>query len=186
MTMSYRIYVLSLALLLAGCGAPYIGDARGPESALVFGHISVPRRLSHVYLYELGKAYIGTLNMPRATVYRNGNFVFTNLKPGKYYIAGFADRTNTFWLTYNDASLERALIDVAPGKLVFAGSYTVTNVESQWLVRHPPLPSAQRARNPGATCAAGARHRLGDPHGGAAQGTALRSRPTSLGRTVRR
>ena len=147
MTMSYRIYVLSLALLLAGCGAPYIGDARGPESALVFGHISVPRRLSHVYLYELGKAYIGTLNMPRATVYRNGNFVFTNLKPGKYYIAGFADRTNTFWLTYNDASLERALIDVAPGKLVFAGSYTVTNVESQWFgngsfdIRHSRRPS---------------------------------------------
>lgn len=119
-----------LSVVLSACAAPHIPDQTAPDDSLVFGHIDVPRRLSHVYLYELGRAYIGTLNMPRATVYRNGNFAIPNLRPGRYYIAGFADRTATYWLTYSKPALEKALITVGSGQVLFAGSYQVTNVES--------------------------------------------------------
>lgn len=126
----YSLMAVLSVLLLSGCAAPRIPGQQAATDSLVFGHIDVPRRLSHVYLYEVGRAYIGTINMPRATVYRNGNFAIPNLRPGKYYIAGFSDRSATYWLTYSKPSLEKALISVGAGQVLFAGSFKVSNVDS--------------------------------------------------------
>ncbi|HKK06049.1 MAG TPA: hypothetical protein VKA50_09390 [Gammaproteobacteria bacterium] len=126
-----RLVVLCAAALgLAGCAAPGV-PSRDAGTGLVFGHITVPQRLTHVYLYEMGRAYIGTLNMPRATVYRNGDFAFANLQPGDYYLAGFTDRTRTYWVNYTKGSLQRALIHVGKDQVLFAGAFQITDVDSK-------------------------------------------------------
>lgn len=124
------IWPLLLSLVLAACAAPGV-PSRQDGTSLVFGHITVPQRLAHVYLYEVGHAYIGTLNMPRATVYRNGDFAIANLRPGDYYLAGFTDRSRTYWVNYSKSSLKRGLIHVGKDQVLFAGAYQVTDVDSK-------------------------------------------------------
>lgn len=125
------LLLLGLSLLLAACAAPAVAPRAAGQGSLVFGHLTVPHRLRHVYLYQVGHAYIGTLNMPRATVYRNGDFVFANLSPGDYYLAGFTDLSTTYWLNYSKSSLQRALLHIGQNQVLFAGSFQVTNVESK-------------------------------------------------------
>jgi|GEM_PF-3330069 len=124
------ILVLVLSVFLVACAAPGVAP-RQDDTSLVFGHITVPQRLTHVYLYEVGHAYIGTLNMPRATVYRNGDFAIANLRPGDYYLAGFTDRSRTYWVNYSKSSLKRGLIHVGQDQVLFAGAFQVTDVDSK-------------------------------------------------------
>lgn len=117
-------------VMLGGCAAPSVATRDG-DGSLVFGHITVPQRLTHVYLYAVGRAYIGTLNTPQAIVYRNGDFVFANLSPGDYYLAGFTDLSTTYWLNYSKSSLQRALIHIGKSDVRFAGAFQVTNVDNE-------------------------------------------------------
>jgi len=125
-----HVVVCAAVLGVAACAAPGV-PSRDEGTGLVFGHITVPQRLTHVYLYEMGRAYIGTFNMPRATVFRNGDFVFANLQPGDYYLAGFTDRTRTYWVNYSKGSLQRALIHVGKDKVLFSGAFQITDVDSK-------------------------------------------------------
>lgn len=123
--------LLAVAVALTGaCTTAPVPPVSEPERGMIFGHIGTPHGIKAVYLHEVGKAYFGAINMPRAHIRRNGNFMFVNLTPGRYYLAGFDDGAAPYWIPHDKDSIRRASVELKPGGLLYIGSYRVANVEA--------------------------------------------------------
>lgn len=117
-----------LSLTLAACAGFPVGEPSAPDRGMIVGHIEMPGTLRAVYLHEVGKAFVGGFNRPRAHIQRDGNFMFLDLKPGRYYLAGFDDGQAPYWIPHDEASIRQAIIELRPGGIAFAGSYRVSNI----------------------------------------------------------
>ncbi len=124
------IPALLLTLVLAGCAPAPVAPVAAPERGMIYGHIAVPGGLRQVYLHEVGKAYVGNINLPRGRVLRDGSFVFVNLEPGDYYVAGFDDGQAPYWLSYDEHGPGRSLLRLPRRGMLFAGSFRVDHVEA--------------------------------------------------------
>lgn len=122
--------LLAIALFLSACASPPVAPVGDAGRGMIVGHIGAPHGIKAVYLHAVGKAYIGAINMPRAHIQRNGNFMFVNLAPGRYYLAGFDDGTAPYWIPHDKESIRRAGVELKPGGLLYIGSYRVANVEA--------------------------------------------------------
>lgn len=116
--------------LLAACGVAPVDPVAAPQRGMIYGHIDLPGRLRQVYLHEVGKAYVGNINLPRGRVLRDGSFLFVNLEPGDYYVAGFDDGQAPYWLNYDEKGLRRSVLHLPAKGMVFAGSFQVSHVEA--------------------------------------------------------
>ena len=121
-------------LMLNGCGGPRIHSAeqwtlptkKNPESAMFVGRIDLPDgkrlKLADVNLQLWGKVYFHSGNVPRGEknyVMDNNYFVVPNVKPGKYWFAGFYAAGG-----YNRLPAKKSeFIEIKPGEVKFLGSW---------------------------------------------------------------
>lgn len=124
------VFVLAL---LAGCASAPVPQMEDASHGVIVGRIEAPTRVTEVYLHQVGRPNLGGFNAPRATIQRSGTFIFVNLPPGRYYLAGFDDGLAPYWIPYDKDALERVTIRLGAGGLEYAGSFRVANVQdSPW------------------------------------------------------
>ncbi len=132
--------LLISVLAVAGCGTVRypveswkVPVRKNPESAMIFGRIEMPSNkkenpdgkvllLNDVNFQFWGKVYIYAGHVPRGEksyVMTNKYFVIPNIKPGKYYFAGFQTGNVYNSLPYS----KEKLIEIKPGQLMFIGSH---------------------------------------------------------------
>ena len=126
--------VLLGSVLLSGCAqvpAPPL-EVQDPANGMIFGSIRADVMITRVVLHEYGKFYMPPFVVPpKVQVYPNGDFVAVNLKPGKYYLAGFTARKglsefHNFRLSAKNISPYMTVINVKPGSLQYVGSFRIS------------------------------------------------------------
>ena len=150
------------ALMLGGCGGTPIFPSETwtlpakekPETAMLIGRLGLPDNkhlnLHWVTVQEWGKVYFYSGQVPKGEpnfVMDNNYYVVPNLKPGKYYFAGFAARGgyNLFPANKED------FIDLKAGQVRFLGSFDYTEGSSNTLLevlRVPGSFSLKAAKQP--------------------------------------
>jgi hypothetical protein len=136
---SRLILAAIFAVILAGCGSMAVRPVAGPEKAALYGNIKLPEgNITNVMLYKVGVVYAPPFKSPpKGHVYTNGNFLFENLAPGKYFLVGFMSGRNAFYFNYRGLEKEEFIkevaIDVKPGSVVYAGSYAVTGIDHNFI-----------------------------------------------------
>ena len=130
MRISAFISLIISAFLLAACGIQPVRSIDGNEGAMAYGNISVPEgTVTRVYLHKVNASYSPPYNNPPLShTYNNGNFLFENLKPGKYILAGCISNTQEAYYFKTEMSdkleiQQLATIDIEPGQIKFLGSY---------------------------------------------------------------
>jgi len=113
-------------LTVAACasGPPkaiHVDQMKDPGLGMIYGQIRLPEPdwpLKLVMIQRVGKEYVGRLG-EEVQVTRDGRFVASNLKPGKYMLAGFE-----IGQTRNMLGKEaRYTVEVKPGGIHFIGIY---------------------------------------------------------------
>jgi len=161
---------LAASLLLVGCvTSPIVAEKwklpkkENAESAMIIGRIDLPDNRkenpdgNHLYLDSVvvqsrdGGVYFHAGYMPNGEdnfVMNDTNyFVVPNVKPGKYYFAGFATGG-----TYNSLHREdEDVIEIKPGKIRFVGSFDYLSQEQGTLSKLAGLSgscSLRQAKHP--------------------------------------
>lgn len=139
---AFSIFILlSLTLMFTGCGPAPVRQYDSENNAFAFGNITLPDDagvINGVMLYELGEIYAPPFKSPpRSHTYTNGNFMFENLKPGQYFIAGFISGRDQYFFNYSGLSkeeiYEKVAINVKPNALTYIGSYKVTGIDRNFI-----------------------------------------------------
>jgi len=115
------------AVLLSACASPpppY--DILSPENAMIFGYVESEDPIDLVEFHKYGEVYIPPFKTPpRVLIFRNGNFMAENIKPGKYYLAAFYSKLKKFSMANNKQSAYQIIINVKPGSLTYVGSHRI-------------------------------------------------------------
>ena len=144
--------LVAAVLLATGCaGSAPIRTADSPDKAMAYGNITIPGKvLTGVSLYKYGEIYAPPFKSPpRSHTYTNGNFLFENLAPGRYYLVSFMSGNNVYYFDYSGIEkedIEKNLIDIKPGSVVYLGSYRVTG-ETDHLLRQDTF-DIEQVRDP--------------------------------------
>lgn len=126
------VVMLFLLLGLGGCAAkpkpPF--EIKSPEMGMIYGNVHIPgHEVTEIELREYDKLYIPPfINPPRVMVFRNGNFVAENLKPGNYYISRFVSKKLFYTLVKDTRSAYQRIITVDPGTVKYIGSFEITDI----------------------------------------------------------
>jgi len=136
---------LVAALVLGGCGGPTIIPAEswtlpakeGPDTAMFVGRIGRYGNdkqliLNYVAFQQWGKVYFQSGTLPKGEknfVMDNNYFVVPNVKPGKYWFAGFHAAGDFNRLPAD----KKDFIDVKPGQVKFVGSFDYVDGSSNTL-----------------------------------------------------
>ncbi|VAX13385.1 hypothetical protein MNBD_GAMMA24-2122 [hydrothermal vent metagenome] len=125
-----RICIFFISLLTLGaCSTIGVGIAppeeiKSPEMGMIFGNIQASERVIEVSLREYGKVYIRPFNRPpRVLIYKNGDFMAENLKPGKYIFSSMVTLNKRFNLVQKKIDAYQHIVTVHPGELVYIGSF---------------------------------------------------------------
>jgi len=148
-----RICILYIFLLmLSACSTIGVGVAppeeiKSPEMGMIFGNIQAPERVIEVSLREYGKLYIRPFNRPpRVLIYKNGNFMAENLKPGKYIFSSMVTLNKRYNLVQKKIDAYQRIVTVHPGELVYIGSFALFELHQE--NRHRPKFKMLRMRKP--------------------------------------
>jgi len=130
---SLLFVALLLALNISGCATkpkpPF--EVKDPENGLVYGNIYIHgREVTEVELREYGKLYIPPFRSPpRVLIFKNGNFVAENLKPGNYYISRFKSNKLEYNLVKDGRYAYQWTFNIEAGATKYIGAYEITDVE---------------------------------------------------------
>ena len=122
-----------LTLSISGCATkpkpPF--EMKSSENAMIYGNIHIAgHEVTEVELREYGTLYIPPFRKPpRVMIFRNGNFVAENLKPGNYYISRFISKKLEYNLVKDARFSYQWVFNVEPGALKYVGAYEITDVE---------------------------------------------------------
>lgn len=125
-------WIVIALLLLSGCAAspkpPY--EMKSPQMGMIYGNIHIDgHEVTEVELREYDKLYIPPfITPPRVMVFRNGDFVAENLRPGNYYIARFVSKKLFYTLVKDTRSAYQRIVTVEPGSVNYIGSFEITDV----------------------------------------------------------
>ena len=137
-----------IAVLLSACAAPpppY--DILSPENALVYGYVESEDPIDLVEFHKFGEVYIPPFKTPpRVLIFRNGNFMAENIKPGKYYLAAFYSNLKKFSMVSNKQAAYQIIVDVKPGSLTYIGSHRIYKKHNQ---KNEDNPDIKQILNPG-------------------------------------
>ena len=126
------VWIVLTLLLLSGCAIkpkpPY--EMKSPEMGMIYGNIHIPgHEVTEIELREYDKLYIPPfISPPRVMVFRNGNFVAENLRPGNYYISRFVSKKLFYTLVKDRRSAYQNIITVEPGSVKYVGSFEITDI----------------------------------------------------------
>lgn len=127
-----RIVVLLLSLYLVGCATkpkpPF--EISSADKGMIFGNVHIPgHEVTEIELREYGKFYLPPFIVPpRVMIFRNGNFMAENLKPGNYYISRFVSKKLFYSLVKDERSAYQWIINVEPGSAKYVGAFEITDV----------------------------------------------------------
>jgi hypothetical protein len=98
-----------------------------PGTGLAFGSFEISQSdlaVTHVVLMRVKPArmYMGSSGEKGTVTYTNGEFFSPNLAPGIYSVTGFFSGNKFFAL---ERSLRENTFEVQPGRVSYAGSYTL-------------------------------------------------------------
>jgi len=136
---SNLVVFLVVAVALCGCGSMAVRPATNADMAAAYGNISLPDgNITNVMLFKVGEVYAPPFKSPpKGHIYTNGNFLFENLEPGKYFLVGFMSGQNAFYFNYRGLEKEefinKVAIDVEPGSVTYLGSFKVTGIDRHLL-----------------------------------------------------
>ncbi len=125
-----RFTIFLIAALLGACSigagiAPPL-EIKSPEMGMIYGNIQAPDRVTEVVLREYGKVYIRPFNRPpRVLIYRDGNFMAENLKPGKYIFSSMTTVNKRYNLVREKINAYQHIVTVHPGEIVYIGSFAL-------------------------------------------------------------
>lgn len=126
------IGLVILALNIAGCATkprpPF--EISSPEKGMIYGNIHIAgHEVTEIELREFGKFYLPPfIKPPRVMIFRNGNFVAENLKPGTYYISRFVSKKLNYSLVKDARSAYQWTITVEPGSAKYVGAFEITDI----------------------------------------------------------
>lgn len=129
--LTYIIVVVTL-LLSNGCALkpkpPF--EVESPEKAMIYGNVKIAgHEVTEIELREFGRFYMPPFVIPpRVLVFRNGNFVAENLKPGNYYISRFVSKKLHYTLVNGARSAYQWIINVEAGALKYVGAFEISDV----------------------------------------------------------
>lgn len=136
MVMRYSALLAIVSLLAACAVADPPNDILSADKAMMYGYVDGEYPIDAVDFREFGVVYIPPFRRPpRVLVYGNGYFMAENLKPGKYYIAGFYSGDKMYQVVNSPRSLYQNVINIRPGSLNFIGSHRIV-VHKRRLVGH--------------------------------------------------
>jgi hypothetical protein len=119
--------VFAAILTAAACasGPPktiHVDEMKDPGLGMIYGQIRLPqpdRLLNLVMIQRVGKVYADSLG-EEVQFTRDGRFVASNLKPGKYMLAGLAIGQTRSMLGKEALN---CTVEVKPGRIHFIGIY---------------------------------------------------------------
>ncbi len=122
------IFLISLFVLNAcstiGVGIAPPEEIKSPDMGMIFGNIQASERVIEVSLREYGKVYIRPFNRPpRVLIYKNGDFMAENLKPGKYIFSSMVTLSKRYNLVQKKIDAYQRIVTVHPGEIVYIGSF---------------------------------------------------------------
>jgi hypothetical protein len=126
--------VFAAILTVAACasGPPkviHVDEMKDPGLGMIYGQIRLPqpdRLLNLVMIQRVGKVYDGRLG-EEVQVTRDGRFVASNLKPGKYMLAGFEIGQTRSMLGKEALNYT---VDVKPGGIHYMGIYNYSEAKA--------------------------------------------------------
>lgn len=126
-------------LTVAACasGPPkviHVDEMKDPGLGMIYGEVRLPQPdwlLNLVMIQRVGKVYAGRLG-ERVQVTRDGRFVASNLKPGKYMLAGFAIGQTRSMLGKEALNYT---VEVKPGGIHFIGIYNYIEGKAANMIR---------------------------------------------------
>jgi hypothetical protein len=132
-----KIVFIVLILLLTACGIQPVRTIAGNEGSMAFGNISTPEgTVARVIIYNLDAVYKPPYrNPPLAHIFSNGDFMFENLRPGRYLVAGFiTSNQSSYNFNYDGKSkqeLQQFAIEIKSGDVAYLGSYKISLLPDQ-------------------------------------------------------
>ncbi len=126
-------------LTVAACasGPPkviHVDQMKDPGLGMIYGQVRLPQPdwlLNLVMIQHVGKVYVGRLG-EKVQVTRDGRFAASNLKPGKYMLAGFAIGQTRSML---GKEALKYTVEVKPGGVHFIGIYNYIEGRAGNMVR---------------------------------------------------
>jgi hypothetical protein len=135
----WNFMLLAICLSMAACasGPPkqiHVDQMKDPGLGMIYGQVRLPEPdwlLNLVMIQHVGKVYVGRLG-EKVQLTRDGLFVASNLKPGKYMLAGFAIGQTRSMLGKEALNYT---VEVKPGGIHFIGIYNYIQVKAGNMVR---------------------------------------------------
>lgn len=134
-----QVGIILAALTLSGCAIkpkpPF--EITSPENGMLYGNVHIPgHEVTEIELREYGKLYIPPFIVPpRVMIFRNGDFVAENLKPGNYYISRFVSKKLFYTLVKDATSAYQWVVKIEPGSIKYMGSFEITDVKPGLFVK---------------------------------------------------
>lgn len=126
----------TLCVLVACAVSDPPHDILSAEKAMMYGYVDAEYPIDAVDFREFGVVYIAPFRRPpRVLVYGNGYFMAENLKPGKYFIAGFQSGDKSYQVVNSPRSSYQNVINIRPGSLNYIGSHRIV-VHKRRLLGH--------------------------------------------------
>lgn len=131
MLIKNQLLGLGLGLFVAACAIPAPPDEiKDANHSMIFGYVEAPEEIVEVELREFGRFYLPPfVKPPRVLIFKNGDFMAENLKPGKYMISAFNSKNNDFVLVNDKRTAYQDIIHIKAGEVRFIGSYRITDVK---------------------------------------------------------
>jgi len=132
MNLWLQVGIILAALTLSGCvikpKPPF--EITSPENGMLYGNVHIPgHEVTEIELREYGKLYIPPFIVPpRVMIFRNGDFIAENLKPGNYYISRFVSKKLFYTLVKDSKSAYQWVVKIEPGSIKYMGSFEITDV----------------------------------------------------------
>ncbi|MDH5396166.1 MAG: hypothetical protein OEW97_07805 [Gammaproteobacteria bacterium] len=132
MNLWLQVGIILAALTLSGCAIkpkpPF--EITSPENGMLYGNVHIPgHEVTEIELREYGKLYIPPFIVPpRVMIFRNGDFIAENLKPGNYYISRFVSKKLFYTLVKDSKSAYQWVVKIEPGSIKYMGSFEITDV----------------------------------------------------------
>ena len=135
---NFLLFLMMVAVLY-GCASTPVQPVTSSDKAAAYGNITLPEgNITNVMLFKVGEVYAPPFKSPpKGHIYTNGNFLFENLEPGKYFLVGFMSGQNAFYFNYRglekEEFIKKVAIDVKPGSVTYMGSFKVTGIDRHLL-----------------------------------------------------
>ena len=116
-----------------------------PDRGMIYGNMQVPGGIRGLEVQKLDKDYsLSDDSVPWVRIFRNGNFIIENLKPGKYTITRVVTYKKRYNLMRDKKAEYHPIINIGTNTVVYAGSFVIEHKTDGFTFKRVAMPSEKK------------------------------------------